>query len=93
MNIEKGSISNLQFIILIATHILASDPALAIAEAPSKNIWMVSDYCGACDKLHHYLYFTSLAPGKNLIQINSTIYGRYWGTVFSLSYLFHLTSF
>lgn len=96
MNIERGKISNLQFTILVAGLILCSDPIMFIVIVPAKNNgWLAVIAALAAGSIILYI-FTSLAqrfPGKNLIQINSIIYGRYMGTLISIGYLwyfFHL---
>lgn len=92
MKIEKGKISNLQLTILFAALILASDPALANAGAPAKNNgWLAFLVAIVMGSIIIYI-FTSLSqkfPGKNLVQINSLIYGRYLGSFISICYLWY----
>lgn len=98
MTIEKGKISNLQFTILFAAYLLASDPVLAVAGTPTKNNgWLAVMAAFVTGSIIIYI-FTSLCqkfPGKNFVQINSLIYGRYLGAIISIGYLWyfcHLSS-
>ena len=98
MILDKGKISNLQFIFLFIGYILGSSLLLSVSEYKSMpNTWIVV-LVALLIGLMLVFIFSSLArkfKTQSLIEINNIVYGKIIGTFISLlyfSYLFILTS-
>lgn len=92
MKIEKGVISGAQLMFLIIGLIQASTLTAAFISGITKqNIWIVL-LAGFSIMLPLLLVYTSLNkkfPDRNLIEINGVIYGRYFGKVISMLYIWY----
>jgi spore germination protein KB len=90
MKIEKGIISSSQLIFLIIGLLQASTLTAAFISGITKqNTWLVL-LAGFTIMLFLLLVYTSLSrkyPDRNLIEMNSTIYGRYFGKGISILYI------
>jgi len=91
MSIEKGKISSLQLLFLIAGFVQGSglliDFTVGITE---HQTWMVV-LAGLAVTTPFFLSYVVLAkrfPGMNLVQINDMVYGRVLGKVISIYYIF-----
>lgn len=94
MSIEKGRISGSQLLFLFAGFVQGSallvDFTIGITEQQS---WMVI-LAGLVMMVPFILSYAALAKrfhGKNLVQINDMVYGRFLGKVLSLYYIFFLS--
>lgn len=91
MKIEKGIISSSQLMFLIIGVLQASTITVAFISGITKlNTWIVL-LAGFIMTLFLLLVYTSLSkkyPDKNLIEMNSAIYGRYFGKVISILYIY-----
>ncbi|WP_411680717.1 GerAB/ArcD/ProY family transporter [Clostridium thailandense] len=92
MRIEKGMISSEQLIFLIIGLLQASTLTAAFISGITKqNTWIVLS-AGFSIMLLLLLVYTSLNkkfPNRNLIEINNIIYGRYFGKVISILYIWY----
>lgn len=92
MKIEKGIISSSQLTFLIVGLLQASTLTAAFVSGITKqNTWLIL-LAGFTITLLLLLVYISLSqkyPNKNLIEINSEIYGRYFGKIMSILYIFY----
>lgn len=92
MKIEKGVISKEQLMFLIIGLIQASTLTAAFISGITKqNTWLIL-LMGFTIMLFLLLVYTSLNkkfPDRNLIEINDVIYGRYFGKVISILYIYY----
>ncbi|WP_411681131.1 GerAB/ArcD/ProY family transporter [Clostridium thailandense] len=92
MKIEKGIISNTELMFLIIGLLQGSTLTAAfISGIIRQNTWIVL-LTGFITTLILLLVYTSLSqkyPGRNLIEINSGIYGCYFGKIVSILYIFY----
>lgn len=92
MKIEKGIISNTELTFLIIGLLQGSTLTAAFISGLTKqNTWIVL-LTGFIITLILLLVYTSLSqkyPGRNLIEINSEIYGCYFGKIISILYIFY----
>lgn len=89
MKIEKGIISSSQLMYMIIGFIQGGSLTLAfVSDITKQNTWIV--VITSCILIIPMaLIYTNLAnkfPGKNLVEINDIIYGRYFGKCISLFY-------
>lgn len=90
INIEKGKISDLQLILLIATEISGSIIALSFMDIITHHdSWLVvlSAYAVSIPLGLSCAFLAKRFPGKNIIQINDIIYGSYVGKIISTVYI------
>ncbi|MDP4146215.1 MAG: endospore germination permease [Bacillota bacterium] len=91
MRIGKGKISSIQLMILIISVLQGSTlTSTFISVITKQDTWIFLLMGSAITALLLYVY-TSLGrkfPGKNLVQINSKIYGSYLGSIISILYVF-----
>ncbi|KZL92500.1 GerAB/ArcD/ProY family transporter [Clostridium magnum] len=92
MKIEIGIISSTQLMFLIIGLLEASTLTAAFISGITKqNTWLVL-LAGYTITLFLLLVYTSLSkkyPGRNLIEINNILYGRYLGKVMSILYIWY----
>lgn len=91
MKIEKGIISSTQLMFLIIGLLQGSTITVAfISGITKRNTWIVL-LTGFIIALFLLLVYTSLSkkyPDKNLIEMNSVIYGHYLGGFMSILYIY-----
>ncbi len=90
MNIEKGKISNLQFIFLLMGHLEGTVFLLSlVTNLTGHDTWLavLSGLAIIVPVGYVYALLSKRFPGLNFVQVNKSIYGRYLGTVISLFYL------
>jgi spore germination protein KB len=90
MNIEKGKISDSQFILLIATTTGGSILAFSFIDTiTGRDTWLVvlSAYIISTPFVIGYAFLAKRFPGNNIIQINDIIYGPYLGKLISIIYI------
>ena len=91
MSIEKGKFSNQQLFFLIAGFVQGSvlliDFTVGITE---HQTWMVilAGLFITTPVILSYVVLAKRFPGMNLVQINDVVYGRFFGKVVSLYYIF-----
>lgn len=92
MRIEKGIISNKELIFLFISLLQASTLTAAFISGITKqNTWLVL-LGGFVIVLLLLLVYTSISnkyPGRNLIEINSFIYGKHLGKAISIMYIYY----
>lgn len=90
MNLEKGVISGSQLTFLIAIYLLGSLYRVAtVFRVTHRDVWLAVLTAFLLFILFALVYAKLMQkfPGKNLIQLNDIVYGRYLGKVFSLLYI------
>ncbi|RCX20946.1 spore germination protein KB [Anaerobacterium chartisolvens] len=93
MNIEKGKISDFELMFLILCFILGSITFISFADTITKHdtwIVIISAYAASIPFILSYILLVKKFPGKNLIQINDIIYGRYLGKLISILYIWFI---
>lgn len=92
MKIEKGIISSSQLSFLIFGLLQSAVLTAAfISSITKQNTWIVF-FAGFIIMIIMLLVYTELNrkfPYKNLIQINDEIYGKYFGKIFSVLYIYY----
>lgn len=92
MKIEKGIISSTQLMFLVIGLLEANTLTAAFINPITKqNTWLVLSVGGIITLflLRVYTSLSNMFPGKNLIEINDKLYGRYLGKVVSLLYIYY----
>jgi len=93
MSIEKGKISSLQLLFLVAGFvqgsILLQDFTIGITE---RQTWMVllASLAVTAPFIFFYAALAKRFPSMNMIQINDIVYGRFLGKAVSIYYIFFL---
>jgi len=91
MGIEKGKISSLQLLFLIAGFVqgsvLLTDFTIGITE---HQTWMVilAGLAVTAPFVLSYVVLAKRFQGMNLVQINDIVYGRFLGKIISIYYIF-----
>ncbi|MED4750682.1 endospore germination permease [Brevibacillus choshinensis] len=91
---EKEMISNRQFMIIISIIALAS-PILyvpkSVTESAGRDGWLIVLVAGIVAALNALMFFwiERAYPGKNLMEINHIILGRFLGRVLNFVYIFY----
>lgn len=92
MKIEKGVISSTQLMLLIIGLIESEILTSAFISGITKqNTWIVLliGFVIILALLYVYISLSDKFPKKNLIEINDLVYGRYFGKVISILYVFY----
>lgn len=95
MNLERGKISNLQLFFTMLVYVLAFNLYTADAESITKQYSWIAEIIGLLEGAFIIYIYTTLAlkfPGKTIIEINDIIYGRYFGKVISVMYMWFFLS-
>jgi spore germination protein KB len=90
MNIEKGKISNSQFIFLIVGFIEGSIFLVHfVTNLARHDTWLtvLSGLAVIVPFVYIYALLIKRFPGRNFVRIHQIIYGRHGGTIISLLYL------
>lgn len=91
MILEKGRISSSQLILPLLGYCLSYSVIFMPGQEAGHDVW-ISTIAGIGEGLFLAFIYVSLAlkfPGKNLLEINDYIYGRYLGKLISISYLWY----
>ncbi|ADK14710.1 spore gernimation protein [Clostridium autoethanogenum] len=91
MKIEKGIISNTQLTFLIIGLLQSASITVAFVSGITKSNTWISLLTSFIIISFMMLVYTSLNkryPDKNLIEINTIVYGRYLGKIISILYIF-----
>lgn len=91
MKIEKGVISSTQLVFLVIGILEASTLTSAFISGITKqDTWVVLlvGFIISLPLLSVYISLSNKYPGKNLIEINDIIYGKFFGKVMSILYIY-----
>ncbi len=90
MMIEKGKISSSQLLFLILGMIQGSTLTLAfVNQITTQNTWIIA-LTGLIATLPLAMVYITLSnrfPGRNLMEINESVYGHYLGKFISIMYI------
>ncbi|MFL0252684.1 endospore germination permease [Clostridium neuense] len=92
MKIEKGIISSTQLMLLIIGLIESETLTSAFISGVTKQstwIVLIIGFAIILVLLYGYISLSDKFPKKNLIEINDLVYGRYFGKVVSILYVFY----
>lgn len=90
MKIEKGEISNRQLTVLVFSFLQGSSLTINFTFALTKQGTWLAFLAGFAASILIFFIYTAIAlrfPGRNLVQINDIVFGRYIGKLISLFYL------
>jgi len=89
MSLEKGSISGLQFTMLLMSFIFGSSVIFGMGGVLKQNAWM-APLLGAVVGMVMVATFVGLSnrfPGKTVVEINEQVFGRWFGKLLSLFFI------
>ncbi|MFZ7103679.1 MAG: GerAB/ArcD/ProY family transporter [Peptococcaceae bacterium] len=91
MQLEGGKIDNFSLFFLIIGFTIGSTTIISPTPGAGHDSWLAV-LAGMLEGVCYAAVFLSLArkfPGKNLIEIINLVFGRFWGKIISLGYLWY----
>lgn len=88
---EKEVISQKQAIIIMSTFIIGSSAILGVGTNAKQDVWLAIIIAMVMASLIIIVYgrISSLLPGKNIYEIFEFLFGKVFGKIISLSFLFY----